>query len=244
MATSFLNLTNKLLRRLNEVEIEQADFSSVRGVQAMAKDAINASIEEIMQAEITWPFNATSTTQVLTVGQEAYTWPTNLKVVNWESFHINKDDTIGNNGSVLKFISRDSWHMLYRDLDEDSETEGRGLPVFVFENNVGGFAVTPSPDEAYTVYYEYYVNATTLSAYGDTSLIPSNYDETIIQGGLYHFYMFRDNTAQADRAMSIFEKRVKQMRTILINNEDTMRSRLLVRRSNALMAVPNAGWYM
>lgn len=42
MAT-FLNITNELLRRLNEVVIDQADFAGVRNVQALAKDSVNSS---------------------------------------------------------------------------------------------------------------------------------------------------------------------------------------------------------
>ena len=49
--STFLDLTNQLLRRLNEVEIAQADFPSVRGVQATAKDAIKNAIAKINQAE-------------------------------------------------------------------------------------------------------------------------------------------------------------------------------------------------
>ena len=68
--STFLDLTNQLLRRLNEVEIAQADFPSVRGVQATAKDAIKNAIAKINQAEYEWPFNAVEHTQLLVVGQE------------------------------------------------------------------------------------------------------------------------------------------------------------------------------
>ena len=43
MAT-FINLTNELLRRLNEVQITESEFTAVKNVQALAKDAINSSI--------------------------------------------------------------------------------------------------------------------------------------------------------------------------------------------------------
>ena len=35
--TSYINLTNRLLRRINEVEIPEDQFTSVRGLQAAAK---------------------------------------------------------------------------------------------------------------------------------------------------------------------------------------------------------------
>ena len=44
--STFLSLTNELLRRLNEVQIDQADFPNVKNVQALAKDSINSSIHD------------------------------------------------------------------------------------------------------------------------------------------------------------------------------------------------------
>ena len=71
--TTFLHLTNQLLRRLNEVEIAEAAFNTVLGVQALAKDSVQNSIRQINQAEFEWPFNATNADQVFTIGQEEYT---------------------------------------------------------------------------------------------------------------------------------------------------------------------------
>ena len=54
MAT-YLDLTNELLRRLNEVQMDSTDFATARNVQALAKDAINASIREILHSAQEWP---------------------------------------------------------------------------------------------------------------------------------------------------------------------------------------------
>ena len=69
MPSTYIDLTNALLRRLNEVEIEVADFADVRGVQALAKDAVRASIAKINAAEFEWPFNSAEHSQSLTVGE-------------------------------------------------------------------------------------------------------------------------------------------------------------------------------
>ena len=42
-------LTNELLRRLNEVVLTTDTFSAAKNVQALAKDAINSAIREILQ---------------------------------------------------------------------------------------------------------------------------------------------------------------------------------------------------
>ena len=71
MAT-FINLTNELLRRLNEVQITESEFTSVKNVQALAKDAINSSIRQMLQDAQEWPFTLTTTTQTLTAGTGTY----------------------------------------------------------------------------------------------------------------------------------------------------------------------------
>ena len=88
MSSTYLELCNKALRRLNEVEIAQADFASVRGLQALIKDAIKSSIAKINQAEFKWPFNTAEYTQTLVAGQTEYVWPDYFKVADWNSFQL------------------------------------------------------------------------------------------------------------------------------------------------------------
>ena len=47
MATTYLTLTNSVLRELNETELTSATFSSSRGIQTAVKDFINKSIHDI-----------------------------------------------------------------------------------------------------------------------------------------------------------------------------------------------------
>lgn len=228
-STTYIDLTNRLLRRLNEVVISESDFASARGVQAMAKDVINSAIQEITYAENKWPFNAATATQILTINDNSYDWPVNLTLVDWDSFLINPDDTLAINGHPLEFVSRD-WYIKYRKSEDDGATvSGISVPYAVYENHGHGFGVTPTPDKAYTVTYDYWVGHTDLVLSTATSTIPSNYDEAIIQSALYHFYMFRDNSEQADRAEVKFKRLLQNMRTTLINKEDRVRSGMLPR---------------
>ncbi len=231
--TTFMDLTNKLLRRINEVEIVQADFSSVRGVQAVAKDAINASINEINMQEFEWPFNSATGSQVLTAGTEEYSFPSTMKSVDWDSFHLVADDALNTDGMHLKKIARDTRYKYLKNDDDNAGADGRNAPVYVYETPSKGFGLSPSPDEAYTVTYNYYTKPVQLSAYDSTSAIDTVYDEVIMQGALYHFYMFRDNTDQADRALQRFRQLINRMRTILINGQsDTMQSTMIVHGSS------------
>ena len=56
MATNFLQLTNELLRRLNEVALTTDNFSTAKNVQALAKDSVNNSIREILKDGHQFPF--------------------------------------------------------------------------------------------------------------------------------------------------------------------------------------------
>lgn len=227
-SSTYMTLVNTLLRRLNEVEIEQADFAAARGVQAMAKDAINASMEQIQQAEFTWPFNAVTGSQVLVAGTETYAWPANLKIVDWESFHISKDDAIDENGRSLKYIPRAVWLKRRKQTDDYAGSAGLSPPAWVFPGHVNGFGVSPSPDKAYTVTYDYFKLHTTPTLYNSTTTIPTTYDEVIIQGALYHFYMFRDNPEHAKLAEKRFEDQLKDMRILLINKPSRITDTMIV----------------
>lgn len=228
MPSTFLTLTNQLLRRLNEVEIAQADFASVRGVQALAKDAINASIAEINNQQFEWSFNYTTGSQLLTVGTNLYDFPSDLKKVDWNSFRIQKDDTLGTNTKHLVFISKDQWEDWFKDKDLDASTDGVNIPLNVFKGDGFQFGVTPSPEQAYTVLFDYYLNFTDLSVYSDTPTIPSNYDTVIIQGAIWHFWNFKDDDTKAAKADEKFRKLLSGMIPVLGNlPEDRMQSTML-----------------
>ncbi len=51
MATTYLDITNEVLRELNEVILTSANFDSAIGIQAFVKDAINKSIFDIANEE-------------------------------------------------------------------------------------------------------------------------------------------------------------------------------------------------
>src|SRR5690349_4470263 len=96
MPSTWIDLTNRLLRRVNDVEIPQSDFASARGVQAAAKDYIQDIVREINTTKTNWPFNAVEHSQTLEAGTEEYAWPANFTAAEWGSFQIQADDTIGN----------------------------------------------------------------------------------------------------------------------------------------------------
>ena len=60
MAETYLNLSNELLRELNEVSLTSSTFSSAIGIQAHVKDSINRAYLDIVNEEPQWPFLASN----------------------------------------------------------------------------------------------------------------------------------------------------------------------------------------
>ncbi len=223
MPSTYIDLCNKVLRRLNEVEIAQDDFANVRGVQALTKDSVKAAVAKINQAEFEWPFNAAEHTETLVVGQEEYTWPTYYKIADWNTFQILKNDSQNTGHKTLTHIDRDEWYKNHRDADYDAGSAGRGVPDFVFPSHGNGFGVTPSPDKAYQLRFRYYLNYSDLTNFNDVTRIPESFDTVIIDGALYHLYMFKDNLESAQAAFIAFEKGIKDLQTLFINSYDYVR---------------------
>jgi len=223
MPSTYLELCNLTLRRLNEVEIPEADFPTIRGVQALVKDAVKSAVAKINQAEFEWPFNAAQQTDTLVAGQEEYIWPTYFKAVDWNSFQIQKDGSLNAGYKTLTYMDRDEWLKDHRDDDMDSGSTGRGIPDFVFSSHGNGYGVTPSPDKTYAIRFNYFLNFTDITNATDVTRIPESHDSVLIDGALYYMYMFKDNTESAQVAYSAFEKGIKDLQTLYINNTASVR---------------------
>ena len=58
MATTYLNLTNEVLREINEIQLTSGTFAGAIGIQAFVKEAINRSLFDIANEEPQLPFFA------------------------------------------------------------------------------------------------------------------------------------------------------------------------------------------
>jgi hypothetical protein len=213
-----MDLTNRLLRRINDVEISESDFLSVRGIQAVAKDCVLDTIREINSSRIDWPFNAVEHSQSLVAGTEEYAWPLQFTAADWDSFQIQKDDDLNVNHTQLTAISREEWYHNYRDMDYDSESLGRGVPTFVFPSHGQGWGVTPSPNQAYAIKYRYYKNPDDLVDFDDETTIPSKFDYVILAGSLQHMNLFKENPNGVAIAQKKFKDGVSDMVNLYLPN--------------------------
>jgi hypothetical protein len=96
MATTYLVLSNRVLRELNEVEMTSSNFSSSRGIQTAVKDFVNKSIHDIYNEGAELPLLHTSTTQATFPGDGEYAFPTDMRRVDFESFFLKPNELITN----------------------------------------------------------------------------------------------------------------------------------------------------
>jgi hypothetical protein len=235
MATTFITLVNDALRRLNEVELTSTDFATATGFRALVKDAVNASLQEISQKEFEFPFNHTTGTLTLVAGTSQYTLATDLKVADWDSFRINYDSSNNYSARVLKLLNYDSYNRRYFERDSEADTGDRDQPIYVYRTLDTKAGFTPIPDAAYSVSYDYFAYATDLSASTDTMTVPDAFKHVVLDGALYHCFIFRDNSQQAGIAKAKFDEGIERMRTLLINRFVDVRDT----RVNRLLNVPH-----
>ena len=119
MAETYLTLTNKVLARLNEVELTSSTFTSARGIQTQVKNAINESVRYINQREYNYPFNHDTKTQTLTAGVVRYSIPTTAKVVDYNTFRIVKDSDLAVNGGQLSILNYNDY--ISKSIDQEDE---------------------------------------------------------------------------------------------------------------------------
>ena len=88
MATTYLTLTNSVLRELNETELTSSTFSSSRGIQTAIKDFINKGIHDIYNETGEIPLLYSRTTQDLTIGDNEYDFPADFRKADMDSFSM------------------------------------------------------------------------------------------------------------------------------------------------------------
>ena len=104
MAYTYLDITNEVLARMNEVSLTAANFATARGFQVQCKNAVNDSINYINQREFGWSFTHKTQTQNLIPGTTRYTVPATTQSVDYDSFRISKNQNLASSGITLRII--------------------------------------------------------------------------------------------------------------------------------------------
>tara|TARA_B100001059_G_scaffold138934_1_gene139091 strand:+ start:110 stop:877 length:768 start_codon:yes stop_codon:yes gene_type:complete len=242
MATTYLDITNEVLRELNEVPLTSSTFGSAKGLQAFVKDTVNKAIFDIANEEPQLPFFAAglsgtsdpfygNVTVATTAGTRWYVLKsgsssitTDYASIDWDDFYLT---TIGVSGESapyvsqgLKFLNNADWKRYYRDSEnaDDADTQGYGEPRHVIKSpDNRKFGLSPIPDKVYNVHFYAYVKPTALSAHGDTVVLPEQYTNVITSRVRYYVWQFKESPQQAAFALDDYKKAMKRMKSNLIN---------------------------
>ena len=219
------------MRRLNEVTLTTSGegFSTAKNVQAIAKDAINNAIREILQDGHQFPFLKTTTTQTLTAGTGTYDLPTDMASVDWDTFYLQALSSAGNTARSLPTIPFEEYVRIYKAIEENSGTGARSSPDLVYQTSEEKFGVTPLPDAAYVIEYVYYKFPADLSAFDDEMIIPDRFKYIIIDGAMVYMMRFRSNEQSAQIHQAKFQEGIKAMRRLLLDDPLFVRSSMINR---------------
>lgn len=244
MATTYLDLTNELLRELNEIPLTSANFSNAIGFQAFVKDAINKSISDIANEEPQLPFFAVAAsggtdpfygnvTVATVAGQRWYTLKdgsssiiTDYSSIDWDDFYLTTINVSGEStpfvSKGLKFLTLADWRRYNRDSENADDAEGsdasHGEPICVIRSpDNRKFGLSPIPDKVYNVHFYAYAKPTALSAHGDTIILPDQYANVITARTRYYVWQFKESPQQAAFALDDYKKGMRQMKSNLVN---------------------------
>mgnify|MGYP000123581205 CR=1 FL=1 len=234
MAYNYIGLVNDVNRRLNEVELTSSNFTSAVGEYSAIKDAVNAAIRFINQHEYEWPFNHVEQEDVLTAGTVRYAFPADCKTIDFSSFRIKRNDTLGNATKRLNIISYEEYLDKYVDIEYNTSTTARALPDYVFRTPNLEFGFVSAPDKAYTVCYEYYRLPVDLISATDVPAIPEQFRNIIVNGAMHYAYMFRGETQESQVVQQRFMEEIKSMRSLYVNRYDYVRSTAITQSNTSV----------
>ena len=241
MAT-YLNLTNELLRELNEVVLTSSNFCDAVGIQAHAQDCINRAYSDIVMADPQWAFLATGESGAtdpfygnVYVETVAGTRWYELKAssssiiadygsVDWDNFYLTTISVSGESAPYvsrnLSFVTTEEWkdHLREGENADDADTQNWGEPRFIIRSpDARKFGVSPIPDKVYRVWFYAWDLPTALSDHDDTIVFPDVYVPVLMARARYHFHQFKDAPQQAAFALQDYKEGLKRMRSALMN---------------------------
>lgn len=241
MATTYLELTNELLRELNELPLNATTFDGAVGVQQHVKDSVNKAYFDIVNYEPQWSFlsaGESGTTDPMygnvsidtVAGQRFYELkPSSDSIVNdygsidWDNFYITTVGVTGESapytGKNLEYCTLEQWKRFRRvpeNLD-DADTQNHGEPNIVIRSpDARKFGLSPIPDKVYKVWFYAYNLPTKLAAHTDTLVFPDMYAPVLLARARYYIWQFKDNPQAAAFALDDYKKGLRSMRSNLL----------------------------
>ena len=241
MAETFLNLSNELLRELNEVSLTSTTFSSAIGVQAHVKDSVNRAYLDIVNEEPQWPFLATGLsgatdpmygnvyvetvagTRWYLLKSDSSSLTTDYSYIDWDNFLLT---TVGVSGESaphtirnLRFTTTEEWKDYFRisQNKDDSDSQNYGVPSRVIKSpDNRKFGLSPIPDQVYRIWFYAYDLPTELSAHGDQIIFPNIYKPVLLARARYYVHQFKENPQASAFALDDYRRGLKLMKLHLL----------------------------
>jgi hypothetical protein len=241
MATSYLDLTNELLRELNEVPLDSSNFVSAIGVQGHVKDSINKAYFDIINQEPQWPFLSAGESGEIdpmygnvyvetVIGQRYYelkpssdSITTDYGSIDWDNFYLTTvgvtNETAPYVGRNLRYTTTEEWKSFRRVSEnlDDADAQTFGEPDRVIRSpDARKFGLSPIPNKVYRIWFYAWNLPTKLVAYSDEIIFPEMYSTVLLARARYYMHQFKDNPQAASFAADDYKKGLRSMRSNLI----------------------------
>tara|TARA_X000001382_G_scaffold58644_1_gene40271 strand:- start:2828 stop:3598 length:771 start_codon:yes stop_codon:yes gene_type:complete len=241
MATSYLDLTNELLRELNEVTLTTATFAGAVGVQQHVKDSLNRAYFDIINQEPQWPFlsvaesgttdpmygnvyvETVAGTRFYELKPSSSDITTDYSSIDWDNFYLT---TVGVSGETtpytsrnLRFLTTEEWKDTRRVSEnlDDADSQNYGEPSNVIRSpDSRKFGLSPIPDKVYRVWFFAWDLPTKLTNSTDTVVFPEMYTSVLLARARYYIWQFKENPQAAAFALDDYKKGMRSMRSNLI----------------------------
>lgn len=209
--------------------MDTTEFDGARNVQALAKQAVNSSVRELMHSAQEWPFALTTYSQTLaTDGTATYDFPADTSSVDWESFYLKQLTAANNEPRRLPVMSYAQYLDERRPVDDAAGAGGYGPTEAVFQTQENKFGITPRANQAYVIEYKYWVFPADMVQATETCIVPSRFDNVVIDGAMTYMMLYRSNEQSAALHRDRFEQGIKTMRRLLMDEPLSMRSTMIV----------------
>lgn len=237
MASTYLQVTNELLREMNEVALTTSNFGNAVGIQQHVKDCVNRAYLDIVNEETQWPFLAAAASGTgnsmygnvsveTTTGQRFYElktgslgYDTDFNYIDWDNFYLTTEGVTGETapytGRNLRFITIEDWKDFRRVAEniDASDTQNYGQPQYVIRSpDNRKFGLSPIPDKAYNVWFYAYEQPAQLSAYTDTLAFQDIYKPVLLARARYYIHQFKEESQAAAFANEDYKRGLKMMR--------------------------------
>ena len=231
MAT-YLEITNRALREINEVPMTAGQFTSARGLQEFVKGAVNRAYFDIANESVEWPWLHTAVSRVegtavltLVAGTQWYDLQATDLEVDWHTFYMtDKDPAIVSLDTPeisknLTYCTYEQWSQSARITDNQRTVESRATPVNVVRHPDGKIGFSPVPDQELFIEYFVWKSASAFTLDTDVIPFPEEFENVLMNQIRYYIWMFRENIEQAQMAKSDFKDTLASMKRIMLSNK-------------------------